>query len=180
MNARIRRPIGLVAFLSIAALAAGCGGGESEDSVDDRLAKLEALVPVSGVVTVGGKPLPGVVVTFLPDDWGPAHGETDDEGRYSLETAARPGAIPGTYKVAMSYLVAADGRVLGLDSRSGFNADPAVATAVEKLPPEYASTEKTTLTAEIPPNGGAIDFVIDAQVEPPAPQPEESAAPAAE
>ncbi len=180
MHARTRRPIGLVALLQIAALAAGCGGAPEEDSVDARLAKLEALVPVSGVVTVGGEPLPGVVVTFIPEEWAPAHGETDEDGRYTLETAARPGAIPGRYKVSMSYLVAADGRVLGLEPRSGFVPDPAVATAVEKFPPEYASPEKTPLTAEVRPDGGDIDFKLDVQIEPPAPQPEQPAAPAVE
>ncbi|WP_165248223.1 carboxypeptidase-like regulatory domain-containing protein [Paludisphaera soli] len=179
MNARIRRPIGLASLLWIAVLAAGCGGGSEEDTVDARLAKLEALAPVSGVVTVGGKPLPGVVVTFIPEEWAPAHGETDEDGRYTLETAARPGAIPGKYKVALSYLVAADGRVLGLEPRGGFVPDPAVATAVEKLPPEYVSPEKTPLTAEIPPDGGSFDFAVDAQIEPTSPEPEAAAEPVA-
>ena len=178
MKTRAGRPIGLAALLLIAAQAAGCGAGE--DSVDDRLAKLDNLVPASGVVKVGGKPLAGVVVTFLPEDWAPAHGETDEEGRFTLETAARPGVIPGRYKVSMSYLVAADGRVLGLEERGGFVPDPAVATAVEKMPADYTSFEKTPLSAEVPAGGGEFPFEVDAQIDPPLPQPKDEEAGKAE
>ncbi|AMV37446.1 hypothetical protein [Planctomyces sp. SH-PL62] len=175
MKARAPLSIGLLAVL----LAAGCG--QPEDSVDDRLAKLEALVPVSGVVKIGGKAVPGVVVTFIPEEWAPAHGETDEEGKFSLITAARPGAIPGDYKVVLSYLVAADGRVLGLEDRAGFVPDPAVATATEKLPPSITSFENTPLAATIPDGGTTtLDFEVDAQLDAPAPTPGPSPEPPAE
>ncbi|MDG3005340.1 hypothetical protein [Paludisphaera mucosa] len=163
MIARLSLPIGLIASAMLAALAAGCG--PAEESVDDRLAKLDRLAPVTGVVKVGGKALPGVVVTFVPREWAPAHAETDDEGRFTLETAARPGAIPGEYKVVLSYLVAADGRVLGLGPRGGFVPDPAVATATEKLPASVSSLERSTLAATVPPEGTTVDFDVDARVE---------------
>ncbi|MEZ6039899.1 MAG: carboxypeptidase-like regulatory domain-containing protein [Planctomycetaceae bacterium] len=39
---------------------------------------------VSGTITAGGQPLPGVAVTFVPEDGRPAMGKTDESGRYQL------------------------------------------------------------------------------------------------
>jgi hypothetical protein len=159
-------------FTALLIAVAGCGA--PADDVDARLAQLEHLAPASGVVRVGGKPAPGVVVAFFSGSWAPAHGETDEEGRYTLETASRPGAVPGTYKVTLSHLTATDGRVLGLAERSGFTPDPAVATATEALPPTAASMDRTTLTATVPPGGSdSLDFNIDAPaIDVPTPKPE--------
>ena len=51
----------------------GCGGGIQTE-------------PVTGVVTMDGKPLPGVRVIFSPAEGGRANsvGTTDTEGAYSL------------------------------------------------------------------------------------------------
>lgn len=172
-----RRRIGPAALLLVSALAAGCGGS-SDDFMDERLAMLERLVPVKGTVKVGGKPLAGIVVTFLPKEWVSSLGETDAEGRFELKTAGRPGALPGEYKVALSYLVSTDGRILGLSARGGIVPDPAIATASEKLPPAVASLEKTTLTAVVPEDGSSdLTFEVDAQVEPSTPKPEDDPAP---
>lgn len=160
--------LGLPACL-LAAAVLGCGEPAGDDA-DDRLAQLEKLVPASGVVRIGGKPAPrGVVVAFFEGSWAPAHGETDDQGRYSLTTAARPGAVPASYKVTLSRLIAADGRVLGLADRSGFTPDPAVATATEQLPPAAAAMDRSTLTATVPPGGSdAINLDVDGDLaEPP-------------
>ncbi|WP_165068155.1 carboxypeptidase regulatory-like domain-containing protein [Paludisphaera rhizosphaerae] len=170
MNAR--NSSRLAALWLFAALAAGCGGN-SDDFMDERLAMLEKLVPASGTVKVGGKPLKGVVVTFLPKEWTSSVGETDDEGRFELMTASRPGGLPGEYKVALSYLVSADGRVLGASSRGGMVPDPAIATAVENIPPNFSSLDKTTLSAVIPPEGSTnLTFEVDVQVEPAKPKAE--------
>lgn len=144
----VRRSIRLVAPWLLAALAVGCGGN-SDDFIDDRLAMLERLVPVSGTVKVGGKPLAGVVLTFLPKEWTSSLGETDADGRFELQTAGRPGALPGEYKVALSYLISPDDRILTLDSRGGLTPDPGLLNAKEMLPPSVSSLEKTTLTAVV-------------------------------
>jgi len=54
---------------------AGCSG--STDQPD--------LAEVSGVVTLDGKPVPGVNILFQPESGRAAVGMTDDEGRYELE-----------------------------------------------------------------------------------------------
>lgn len=166
MNVRSTLFVSLVALLT-----AGCGGGE--DDIDKRLAMLDAAVPAGGIVKIDGKPLAEVVVVYFPDEEGgaPGHGETDEEGRFSLTTASRPGAVPGKYRVTLSYLVATDGRVLGLEPRSGLVPDPAVASASEKIPPQFSNLAKTTLTAVVPSGGGEAEFHIDARIDPPPQQP---------
>jgi hypothetical protein len=70
------------------------------------------VVPVSGRVTLNGKPLAGAVVTFQPktgrDLAQPATtgsvGRTDAQGRFTLRLVApdRPGAAPGEHAITIS------------------------------------------------------------------------------
>lgn len=78
---------------------AGCGSGET-------------LVPVSGRITLNGKPLAGVHVSFQPRSRVPvaasagsaSFGVTDSDGRYTLRTVTtdQPGAVPGQHEVRLS------------------------------------------------------------------------------
>lgn len=62
-----------VCFLSLAVCIAGCGKSGPE------------LAPVSGRVTIDGKPMANVDVTFQPDEMRPAsYGRTDASGHYAL------------------------------------------------------------------------------------------------
>lgn len=65
-------------------------------------------VPVSGKVTLDGKPVPNVVVRFQPDvakgTTGPiSEGYTDEEGRFVLRCAspAKDGAVVGWHRVVI-------------------------------------------------------------------------------
>ena len=69
----------------------GCGGSQSQ--------------PVSGIVTMDEKQLPGVQVIFSPAEGGRGNsvGRTDKTGAYSLVYTIRDdGAITGKYKVLIS------------------------------------------------------------------------------
>jgi len=64
-------------------------------------------VPVSGLVTIGGKPVPSALVTFYPlfEGFGGeliAEGISDESGRYTLACPLGEGACIGTYKVTVS------------------------------------------------------------------------------
>ena len=67
-------------------------------------------VPVSGIVTLDGKPLAKAIVTFMPaaeskdDPIGSSFGITDDTGRYVMNTVqkTRPGVGVGTQRVSIS------------------------------------------------------------------------------
>lgn len=136
--------------------ALGCEAGTSDDVAPDY----GKLVPVKGTVKVDGKPLAGVVVTFLPPKWSASNGETDADGSYTLQTAYKPGALSGEYKVSFSYLVSADGKPQGLGPRSSLTPTPSMATAKEQFPPELSDLGRTTLKATVPPGGGTLNFDI--------------------
>lgn len=64
-------------------------------------------VQVSGTVTLDGKPIQGVTVTFSPveEDGISAFAFTDGEGKYTMTTGGArhgSGALPGTYRVLLS------------------------------------------------------------------------------
>jgi hypothetical protein len=78
-------------FGSVAILLAGCGDGGPQ------------LCEVEGTVTLDGKPVPGVELTFVPQNVPTtmvSYGLTDEAGHYELAfTAAKTGAIPATHHV---------------------------------------------------------------------------------
>lgn len=85
-----------IAFWTVAMLT-GCGSDDGPK-----------LVPVSGQVTLDGKPVPGVGVSFRPDAskgnksvYEPA-GTANVEGKYELVAAAKNGAEVGWYKVVVA------------------------------------------------------------------------------
>lgn len=82
----------LVALPILAML--GCTGAKSRDTV-----------PVSGTVTLDGKPVEGAQVVFTPTGGGgaAASGKTDSSGVYRLTTREpNDGAKPGSYLVSVS------------------------------------------------------------------------------
>lgn len=78
----------------IALVAAGCGGGHQT-------------APVTGTVTLDGKPAAGVVVEFVPARQGdrmlpPAYGFTDARGAYvARDRKGREGVVVGPNRVAI-------------------------------------------------------------------------------
>jgi hypothetical protein len=83
------------------ALALLAGAGCSEPKYE--------FAEVEGQVTLGNKPLAGVIVTFYPDDTGPkqlpyARGTTDASGRYKLSTPdGKAGALVGKNRVVVNW-----------------------------------------------------------------------------
>lgn len=118
------------------------------------------LEPAAGVVTLGGMPLSGAVVSFIPH--GGTLGQTGTaitsaEGKFEIkQPTGEVGLLAGKYKVVISKLVNPDG--------SDYTAQPDVApmdsNARETLPPRYSSYEQTTLSAEVP-AGGATGLTFD-------------------
>ena len=89
----------LLVSLSTAVLSAiGCGSSK------------QPLVPVSGVVTLNGKPIDGARVLFEPESTGDvlnvgpsSYAVTDEQGRYSLETMdGEEGAVVAHHRVTIS------------------------------------------------------------------------------
>ncbi|HEY2411826.1 MAG TPA: carboxypeptidase-like regulatory domain-containing protein [Pirellulaceae bacterium] len=105
---------------------------------------------VSGTVTMSGKPLAKVGVTFLPTKKGPAAtGVTNDNGEFTLTTTRKgDGAVLGKHKVTVG--IAEEGQK-----------GPAIAEI-------YASPHTTKLTAEVQ-SGKTNVFTFDVEPEAPAP-----------
>jgi prepilin-type N-terminal cleavage/methylation domain-containing protein len=120
------------------------------------------MAPVSGKVTMDGKPLPKVVVTFAPvgtkenRNVGPtASAVTDAEGRYALKLdAGKPGAVVGKCRVYIT---------TRLDDRAKSGGDepdapgPFRRTAKEKIPAKHS--RQTELIFDVPAGGtGQANF----------------------
>ena len=117
-------------------------------------------VPVSGIINLDGKPLSQAVVTFMPGRGATYMGETDEDGHYAIASFDREGAPPGDYKVAVSYLVSAEGEPQGLARRSSLTTTPGMLTAKEQLAREYADLGRTRLSARVGPRGGTFNFEV--------------------
>ena len=88
----LHRPLPLIGLIVLVFAAAGCNSQRTP-------------VPVSGTVTLDGKPVEGATVTFHAvgnDKEGrPASGQTDKSGTFHLKTGNEHGARPGDYKVVI-------------------------------------------------------------------------------
>lgn len=131
------------------ALSLGCSGNEEFK-----------VAPVSGTVTLNGKPLKDATVTFQPmgleKDLGPSSfGKTDAEGHYSLEvmTDGRTGAVIGQHKVLIT---------LESDENQHDYENPDVNGAKNpnrKIPVRY--NRESELTADVPAEGNEkLDFAL--------------------
>jgi hypothetical protein len=128
-------------------LAAGCGGGAHR------------IAPVSGKITLDGKPLNNASVLFGPigsadnKEPGPsAVGKTDAEGRFSLmavDGSMTPGAVVGKNKVVIT---------------AGANDDPndPKRTFHKQLPAKY--NRNSTLVFDVPAEGtDAANFELSSK-----------------
>lgn len=129
----------LMACAALVTLYAGCDRGP-------------ATAPVSGKVTLNGKPLANAWVSFQPvaegnnkDPGRGSSGKTDAEGKYSLRVDEKTrGAIVGKHRVMIQ--PAEDGGSGGQDADSG-----GPRSKKFYLPSRYNMA--TTLTCDVPPGG---------------------------
>ena len=137
----------LPTLLALGAMA-GCKKGPS----------MPTQYPVTGTVTLDGKPLSAAGIMFLPrgETRGTgAFGVTDEQGKYTLKTDyGGPGAPQGEYAVTISRVANRDG--------TPYVPKPDVAEAGERetLPGHYSDSMKTVLSAEVPEGGKTIDFAL--------------------
>jgi hypothetical protein len=111
--------------------------------------------PVSGTVTMDGKPLADAMVVFIPESTSEgrfAQAKTDDNGRYVLmQTTTKDGALAGKYKVSISTFI------MGIPEF-----EPPVPSIPETVPDKY--NDETTLTVEVKPGEpNVFDFDLDSE-----------------
>ncbi len=119
---------GLWGCVAAASLLAGCGSSGP------------ALAPVTGRVTLDGRPLANVEVVFQPTQGSPSFGVTDGDGRYELVyKRGVTGSLVGEHTVQIKAMPVADG------------GKPAVA-----IPPRY--NVKTELHEGVKAGKNVFDF----------------------
>jgi hypothetical protein len=155
----VSRPLPFALLVGVCFLgSSGCGGTEK-------------VVPVSGRVTHNGKPVPGLVVSFVPQAQtatGVSTGETDDDGNYTLTVVKtrRSGAVVGTHKVWVSrprepFVEPGDKEETAKLNRQKKQAATARPPAdLAEILKKYGNLDKSPLTVEV--KGGApIDLKLD-------------------
>ena len=129
----------------------GCGRGEP------------TFAPVSGTVTMDGKPIARAAVLFVPPEHSglaPATGETDAAGRFQLSTGDRPGAAPGNYQVGIRCV-----ETTGLTTNELGLVVPVGNQPVEvrwHVPERYGNLATSGLTATVVPGGNDVRFDLKA------------------
>jgi hypothetical protein len=131
-------------WTATALLAAGCGGSGPN------------VAPVTGRITLDGKPLANATVNFQPIASGNninpgsgSYGKTDADGRYTLRLVDRDreGAVVGNHRVEISAL----SRPQNVDNDRE-RAPPNL------VPPQY--NRNTTLTFEVRPGENVADWPL--------------------
>jgi hypothetical protein len=152
----------MIAAVGCLAMVAGCGGNE-----EDRV----ALVPVSGTLTLDGKPLEGVIISFVPDASN-AKPQTDGGdltgpgGTFEAKYRNRNGLAPGKYTVTVARPGKGEpGDIAGTSAVTGVAVPPThkgQAGKKEKEPPPwpYGDASTTPLKQTVPP-GGSTGLKID-------------------
>lgn len=143
-----------VAFAWCALFLAGCSGTTSSGP---------KTVPVSGTVTLNGKPLADAEVRFICDGFA-SFGQTGDDGYFELVQ----GAVPGENTVTVSKIEGGEGIELnpdeGMDAgqleamQMGAEGDPSSSSITADLPQqlipaEYSDPAKSKLTYPVPEGG---------------------------
>lgn len=115
------------------------------------------LVPVSGQITMGGKPVANVAVFFIgPDKKTVGVGRTDSEGRFRLQNGAMPGDNQVYFGVGE---VVEDPAMLAVKEAAG---PVAPSPSASLLPAKYTDPTNPQLTFKVP-TGGTTAANFDLQ-----------------
>jgi hypothetical protein len=154
---RISEIVSVAATGLLLAGASGCGGDSK-------------YVPVSGLVTLNGKPYPKAVVVFqpvaTPDNANPGRGSsafTDENGRFVLKTDnGQTGAVVGRHRVRIQ--TRRDLPMTGEDSKTGSPDDiplQQLRRTVDPIPQEWYGSNSEKYF-DVPPGGtDQANFAIE-------------------
>ncbi|MCI0699968.1 MAG: carboxypeptidase-like regulatory domain-containing protein [Planctomycetia bacterium] len=128
----------------------GCGGGGPE-------------LPVSGIVTLDGKPMANVTVRFFPDtDTDPTssgYAETGTDGKFVITSGkGKQGLVAGRYKVTVS-----KGKAQTVSSEEGAGAVIEGLDIKDEFPPCYSDPAQTILAFSVTGDGQPIEIKLDSK-----------------
>jgi hypothetical protein len=133
-----------IAWVLMVVLIAGCSGGPT-------------FAPVSGTLTVGGKPVENVQVEFWPEVSGPRSiGVTDRDGRFTLtsDTGKDSGAVVGLHRVVLVDLAPYSKIPVNLS-----RAVEKINLASLRFSSQFSDPNKTPLKKEVMARTNTIDLV---------------------
>lgn len=142
---------GTLVAAGLAIMALGCGGTSGPP-----------LQPVTGTLTIDGKPVSNVQVSFMPTDpTGPvASGTCDASGRYELYSgqANRKGAVAGSYKIVLNQLSSSNPEDDTARYTSGSGGPPKQTTL--PFPSEFQQSSTSPKQVDVRVGSNTIDITI--------------------
>ncbi|HEY4262438.1 MAG TPA: carboxypeptidase-like regulatory domain-containing protein [Schlesneria sp.] len=129
----------------IVCFSLGCGGSDGPKLGD-----------VTGTITMNGSPVPGLNITFIPQDKGsPSYGGTDENGKYRLLfNQHRSGAQLGKHDVVIK----------NREPETDDSGNRILTGVVTEIPQKYG--EPGALSTEVHSGKNKLDFALDAVVKP--------------
>lgn len=145
--------IGWRTALAVCLALCGCNGSP-------HLPKMQTL-PVTGKVTLDGKPLAGATVLFtISDPPATFFATTKEDGTYQLQgIEGREASLKGRCEVTISRMIKPDGSPLDMDAGEA----PALVQAVEQLPQKYSMPSMSQLMADVSEGGGTFNFDLESK-----------------
>ncbi len=120
----------------------------------------DALVPVTGIVTMDGRPVAELIVTFTPMGntlGNGALGGTDTDGHFTLaDVRGGQGAYAGEYKVSLYPTPSSDTAGLPTD---------VVSSGKAGIPPILLNPNKTPLRATVPETGAEVEIALSSKIQ---------------
>jgi len=148
---------------AVLVLAAGCQSGE------DVPEKPPVLVPVTGKVTLDGKPLGGASIGFLPATGPAGADDVDEDGSYKIQYQGSTGLPAGDYVVQISYKMGTHGKPLSIGEQFSLVPSKGSVGSKELLPKKYSDFGASELRAKVPAGGGTFDFDLKGPLADPPP-----------
>jgi len=133
------------------------------------------LVPVTGKVTLDGKPLGGASIGFLPASGPAGAADVDEDGSYVIQYQGGAKGLPaGDYVVQISYKMGTLGKPLSIGQQFSLVPTPGSIGAKELLPKKYSDFGASELRAKVTAEGGTFPFDLKGPLADPPPLLKES------
>ena len=134
-------------LLFIAIALAGCNTGPK-------------LVKAGGTVKYKDKPIPGADILLMSDaSASPSLARTDEQGRFQVTTDGKPGALAGSYRVAIT--AARNKREVSPGEALAMTSEQIAANREDLVPIKYNNFESSGLTATVSDDPAQNDFNFD-------------------
>lgn len=153
MEALLMHALRFLSLLLATLLLTGCGGSN--------------LQPLTGTVTLDGKPLADAAISFIPVEGGrPASGNSDADGKFTIASyTAGDGLPPGSYKVTIVKINTKKQAQAAVSEEGDQTPENAAMGAMEQgvsflTPVKYSSPLTTDLVVDVTPGMEPVQLHI--------------------